>query len=308
MNDLDLNPGPRFFPYNKEDPMYGMDSIIRALVHDPKSIGAEVRTIQRNNAICTGVKQNIFVFDGNGPVPVSSLRKVYLTTGVKEFICYMRGYTNIKQFQALGVKTWDKDYHENLSWQKNPNNKGDGDIGEIYFAHARNLIGPNGEAKDLLAEQIQLLREGNYNRRNIINYFDPFTRGALPACLYEHAFTVHNGYLNLSSTQRSCDSSLGGSFNAATCYFFLKFMCAMTGLKCGWITYTVHDLHIYQSQIESIKEYIDNKPYPATAQLTIGEKINTSTTLEEFEAMDVKDIFTISGYQSHGEYKVPLTV
>lgn len=308
MIDTNLNPHPRFFPYNASNPAYGMDEVLRGLVTDPKSIGADVQVIQRNNSICTGIKQCTFVYDGSGPFPASTLRQVFNKTGIKEFICYMRAYTNIAQFQALGVKTWDKDANENASWLANPNRKGNGDIGQVYFAYARKLIGPNNKSKDVLADTIQTLRDGNYNRRLIINYYDPFVRGALPACLYEHAFTVHNGYLNLSSTQRSCDSSLGGSMNPGQAYFFLNWMAKMTGFKPGWITHTIHDLHVYDSQIPYIKEFIFNEPKPATGVLTIGEKININTTLEEFENMDIDDIFTFEGYQSHRKYEVPLTV
>jgi thymidylate synthase len=244
------NPHPLFFPANNTNPAQAMDDILRKLVYCSEELGAHTYTVQRNGAICTGIKQVMFVYDGNGPIPASTLRKVPIITGIKEFICYLRGYTNIAQFQALGVNTWNKDATENQSWLANPNRKGEGDIGVLYGALARNLVGPNGETKDVIKEVIELLRAGNYNRRLIINFFDPFVRGALPACLYEHAFTVHGEYLNLSSTQRSNDSGLGGAINPAQCYFMLHWMAKMTGYKVGWITHNVLDLHIYDSQVE----------------------------------------------------------
>lgn len=303
-----LNPPPKFFPCNNINPSQGMDDILRALVTDPSSIGAETYTVKRNGAICTGVKQVCFVYDGNGPIPVSTLRQVPIITGNKEFTGYLRGYTTIEQFNNIGVHTWDKDANENASWLANPMRKGPGDIGEVYGAYARNMKDPYGNMKDLISEQIELLRSGNYNRRNIINYFDPFVRGALPACMYEHVFTVHNGHLNVTSTQRSCDGSLGGAVNASQAYYFLHLMARMTGYKVGWVLHNVHDLHIYDNQIEYIKEFIDNEPKPATAVLTIGDKVTNTTTLQDLETMDIKDIFQISGYQSHGKYAIPLTV
>ena len=299
---------PRFFPHDNSNPTYGMDDLLRSLVSDKDAIGAESYIVKRNGSTCIGVKQCTFVYDGNGPIPASTLRHIPVRTGIKEFIGYLRGYTTTEQFNSIGVRTWDKDANENESWLANPNRKGSGDIGEVYGAYARNLKGPHGETKNLIAEQIALLRAGNYTRRNIINYYDPFVRGALPACMYEHAFTVHDGHLNITSTQRSCDGSLGGAINALQAYFFLHLMAKLTGYKVGWVVHVVHDLHIYDNQIEYIKQFIFNEPKPATGRLIIGDKIGLTTTLEDLDVMDVKDIFKVVDYQSNGKYDIPLTV
>ena len=85
-------------------------------------------------------------------------------------------------------------------------------------------------------------------------------------------------------------------------------MAKLTGYKVGWVLHNVHDIHIYANQVEEIKQFINNKPYPSTARLIIGDKINTSTTLAELDTMDVDDIFTVEGYQSHDRYDITLTV
>jgi len=303
-----LNPPPIHFPFNNANPSYGMDYVLRNLVHDPDVLGAAVYTVARNGSTCTGIKQASFTYDGNGPIPVSTLRAVPVKHGIKEFLGYLFGFTSIAQFNSIGIHTWDKDANQNESWLTNPNRKGEGDIGEVYGALARNLKGPNGETKDLIKEQIEQLRAGNYNRRNIINWYDPFVRGALPACMYEHAFTVHNGYLNITSSQRSNDSGLGGAVNPLQSYFFMHLVAKMTGYKPGWVLHTVHDLHIYSNQIEAIKEFIDNEPKPATGRLILSDKIGIHTTLEDLEAMDINEIFTIEDYVSNGKYHIPLTV
>ena len=85
-------------------------------------------------------------------------------------------------------------------------------------------------------------------------------------------------------------------------------MAKLTGYKVGWITHTVHDLHIYENQREAIAEFVYNDPFPARTNLTIGDKITVNTTLEELDSMPLSDIFSFDGYQSHGRYDVPLTV
>lgn len=302
------NTGPIFYSANNAYPTEGIEAILYNLIENPQAIDAETYVVKRNGAICRGVKQVTFVYDGNGPIPVSTIRQIPIKTAIKELIGYLRGYTNIEQFHSIGVRTWDKDATENQSWLNNPNRKGEGDIGVLYGAYAKTLQGPNGETKDLIAEIIETLRSGNYNRRVILNYYDPFVRGALPACLYEHAFTVHKGKLNLSSTQRSNDASLGGAFNSIQCYFLLHLMAKLTGYEPGWVTHTIHDLHIYESQIDAIKAFIHNEPLPATAKLTIGDKITTQLSMAEFDLLSVDEIFSVEGYQSHGKYEIPLTV
>jgi thymidylate synthase len=303
-----INEGPIYYHANNNYPTEGMEAILYNLIENPNVIDAETYVVKRNGAVCRGVKQITLVYDGNGPIPVSTLRQIPIKTAIKEFIGYLRGYTNIYQFHGLGVTTWDKDATQNKSWLNNPNRKGEGDIGVVYGAYAKTLIGPNGEPKDLIAEVVEKLRSGNYDRRVILNYYDPFVRGALPACLYEHTFTVHKGRLNLSSVQRSCDASLGGAFNSIQCYFLLHFMAKLTGYTVGWITHTIHDLHIYENQIEAISAFIHNDPLPATALLNIGEKINKELSLAEFDLLTADEIFSVSGYLSHGKYDIPLTV
>lgn len=302
-----MKPKARFFPSDVNNPAYGIEAAMRQIV-TCAAVDAEVYTVPRNGAICHGLKQVYFEFDGEGPLPASTIRKVPVEKAPIEFICYLRGFTHIDQFHALGINTWDDEASKNESWQKNPHRKGDGDIGIVYGAHVRNLISRTGERRDQIKHVVEMLRKKQYDRRLIINWFDPFCPSAIPTCMYEHVFTVHDGYLNLSSASRSMDSSLGGLWNIIQAYFFLNLMAKLTGYKVGNIVLTVHDFHVYANQIEGIKEYIFNTPKPATAVLTIGSRITPELSLEELDTMPVEEIFTIEGYQSHGKYIVPLTV
>lgn len=290
-------------------PTYGTDQLIRDLaVLGEDAPQAERYVVERNGAICYGVKQVVCAYSGKGPIPVTTQRQVPISSAIREFIGYLRGYTTVEQFESIGVKTWRKDANENQSWLNNPNRKGHNDVGEIYGAYARNLKGPNGEVKDLIREQLEMLRAGKYNRRNIINWYDPFCRGALPACMYEHAFTVHKGQLNITSKQRSQDAQTGGEFNRIQCYFFLHLVAATCGYKLGDILHVVDDLHIYENQREAIAELTANKPLPATARLVLGPRINKDLSFDELDTMPIEEIFTVEGYQSHGKYAIPITV
>lgn len=297
------------FDINVNQPTYGTDRILRDLA----TLGelapqAERYIVERNGAICTGVKQVVSAYSGKGPIPITTQRKVPIEKAIREFIGYLRGYTTVEQFQSIGVNTWNKDANKNQSWLDNPNRKGHNDIGEIYGAYVRKLVGPDGKVKDLIREQLEMLRAGKYNRRNIINWYDPFVRGALPACMYEHAFTVHKGSLNITSKQRSQDASTGGEYNRVQCYFFMHLVAKLCGYEPGDILHVVDDFHIYDNQREVIAEFTSNPVKPSTARLVLGPRINKDLSFDELDTMPIEDIFAVEGYQSHGVYSIPITV
>lgn len=302
-----MKPKARFFPSNAVNPSYGLEHVLAMLAFSD-ALDAETYVVPRNGAICRGVKQVYFEFDGENTIPATTQRQVAIVLAIKEFLCYWRGFTHIDQFHSMGVHTWDKDANENQSWLNNPHRKGDGDIGIVYGAHVRNLISRTGERRDQIKHVVEKLRNKDYDRRLVINWFDPFCPSAIPTCMYEHVFTVHDGYLNLSSSSRSMDSSLGGTWNLVQAYFLLHLMAALTGYNVGNLVLTVHDFHIYENQIDGIKEYVHNEPKPATAILTMGARITPELSLDELDTMPVEEIFSVSGYQSHGKYSVPLTV
>lgn len=208
-----------------------------------------------------------------GSFPMLTTRKVGIRTAIGEILGYIRGYTNIKQFHALGVKSWDANAN-NPVWLANPNWAEEGDLGLIYGGVANNapwieygryntdkLIAttPMGNPFYKIYEK---LKNGEDDRRLIWSFWMPnmFKLGCLAPCMYEHQFSLINDKLYLNSTQRSGDMPIGvGSVNMVQCYFILWLMAYLTGKEPMMAYHRIVNAHIYENQIEGVKQQLENK-------------------------------------------------
>lgn len=104
--------------------------------------------------------------------------------------------------------------------------------------------------------------------------------------------------LSLRWIQRSCDFPLGIPFNIASYGFLLTMLAQQCNMVPGELIGSFGDSHIYQNQIEGVKEQILNQ----TFELPILE-LNKATSLYDYKLED----FDIIGYENAGEVKYPLS-
>lgn len=253
----------------------------------------------------------VMTYDGAGPVPVATQRAMPVQTALREFVGYLRAYKYEQQFsENLRVTTWKGDA-SNPKWLESPFHNGvEGYLGNIYGSIAREWHNPHGDHRDTIRETIEKLKNGKYDRRCIINFFDPsrVKEGCLPACMFLHTFSVTGDKLNLVSVQRSCDVLLGGmGVNSVQTYFFLHLMCRFTGLKPGIIKHVIIDPHIYANQYEAARELLRRPHIECRPTLFLHEDIKT------FDDILREDLplshFKVVGYESNGplESKIILT-
>lgn len=100
--------------------------------------------------------------------------------------------------------------------------------------------------------------------------------------------------------QRSCDFPLGVPFNWASYSFLLSMVAQVVNMVPGDFVWTGGDVHIYENQVDGIKEQMTREPRELPSL-----KLNP----------EVKDIFrfkyediTIEGYDPHPAIKMPLSV
>ena len=147
----------------------------------------------------------------------------------------------------------------------------------------------------------------NYDDRGLImnawhEELEPYS--CLRPCMYEHQFSILDGTLYLNSTQRSIDVPLGLVFNQIQVYVLLALMAQITGLKPGKAYHKLVNAHIYENQIELMKEQIKREPFDLPT-LKINPDIKS---LEDIETWVTVDDFVIEGYQHHEPIQYPFSV
>ena len=239
--------------------------------------------------------------------PLITTRKSFYKSAIAEMLGYIRGYDNAADFRKLGTKTWDANANENAAWLENPYRKGIDDCGFIYGKVARNFPKPDGGSIDTLRQIVDNLTQGIDNRGEIFTFYHPgaFHMGCLRPCMYSHHFSLLDDTLYLNSTQRSCDVPLGLNFNMVQVYVLLALMAQITGHKAGQAYHKIVNAHIYEDQLELMREVQLKREPLAAPQLKINPDIKS---LEDLETWVSLDDFEVEGYQHHEAIKYPFSV
>ena len=243
----------------------------------------------------------------NNQFPMITTRKSYYKAAIAELLGYLRGYDSAEQFRSIGCKTWDANANENSAWLNNPNRKGEDDMGRVYGVQGRGWQRPDGSTLDQLAKVINNLKNGIDDRGEIITFYNPgeFELGCLRPCMHTHTFSLLGDTLYLTSYQRSCDVPLGLNFNQIQCFVLLALVAQITGHKAGNAYHKITNAHIYENQLDLMRDVqLKREPF-ASPQLKINPEIKS---LEDIETWVTRDDFEVVGYQCHEAIQYPFSV
>tara|TARA_R110001606_G_scaffold346892_3_gene495937 strand:- start:47096 stop:47947 length:852 start_codon:yes stop_codon:yes gene_type:complete len=263
---------------------------------------------KRTGKRCLTVINADLAYDvANNQFPLITTRKSYWKSAISEIIGYIRGYDNAADFRALGTKTWDANANDNEQWLDSPFRKGRDDMGRVYGVQGRSWAKPDGSHLDQLRKLVDNLSRGIDDRGEILSFYNPgeFEMGCLRPCMHTHTFSLLGDTLYLTSYQRSCDVPLGLNFNQVQVFVFLKIMAQITGNKAGMAYHKIVNAHIYEDQLELMRDVqLKREPLPSP-QLTINPDIKT---LEDLETWVTMDDFEVTGYDYHEAIKYPFSV
>jgi thymidylate synthase len=271
-----------------------------------KTLAEGIRKQNRTGVAHFGYTGDMMKFDLSKGFPAVTTKKLAFKSVVAEMLGFLRGYDNAADFRKLGCKVWDANANENKQWLESNYREGVDDLGRIYGVQARSWEIDKTWNLDQLRMVYDDLRKGKDNRREIVTHWNPgeLDKMALPPCHMFYQFGIQGDRLNLSMYQRSCDVPLGIPFNIAGYAWLLSVMAHITGLRAGEFTHFMHDIHIYENQIDLMYEQVVRKPLPLPT-LRITEKIKT---LEDLETWVTVDDFELVGYQHHPPIKFPFAV
>ncbi len=239
--------------------------------------------------------------------PLITTRKSFFKSAIAEFLGYIRGYDNAADFRKLGTKTWDANANLNDVWLNNSYRKGDDDMGRVYGVQGRAWAKTDGGHIDQLQKIVDNLSRGIDDRGEIITFYNPgeFHMGCLRPCMHTHTFSLVGDTLHLTSYQRSCDVPLGLNFNQVQVYTFLALMAQITGHKPGIAYHKIVNAHIYEDQLELMRDVqLKREPF-ASPKLIINPDIKSLKDLETWVTMDD---FEVQGYEHHDAIAYPFSV
>jgi thymidylate synthase len=244
---------------------------------------------------------------GRNNFPMVTTRKTFWKSAIAELIGYLRGYDNAADFRKLGTKTWDANANLNDAWLNNPFRKGEDDMGRVYGVQGRSWAKPDGGHIDQLRKIVDDLSKGIDDRGEILTFYNPgeFHMGCLRPCMHTHTFSLLNDTLYLTSYQRSCDVPLGLVFNQIQVFTLLALIAQITGHKAGFAYHNIVNAHIYEDQVELMRDVqLKREPFDPP-KLLINPDIKT---LEDLETWVTMDDFEVEGYQHHESIQYPFSV
>ncbi|WP_341217523.1 thymidylate synthase [Neptunomonas phycophila] len=255
----------------------------------------------------TVINANMTYDVGQNQFPMVTTRKTFWKSAIAELIGYLRGYDNAADFRRLGTKTWDANANLNEAWLNNPYRTGDDDMGRVYGVQGRRWSKPDGGHIDQLKKLIDNLSQGIDDRGEILTFYNPgeFHMGCLRPCMHTHTFSLLNDTLHLTSYQRSCDVPLGLVFNQIQVFTLLALIAQITGHKAGLAYHNIVNAHIYEDQVELMRDVqLQREPFDPP-KLHINPDIKS---LEDLETWVTMDDFEVEGYQHHEPIQYPFSV
>ncbi|MBR2994781.1 thymidylate synthase [Candidatus Saccharibacteria bacterium] len=274
----------------------------------------------KSSARTIRLPHQILQFDLGSEFPILVSKKVAFKTAVLEILwIYQVASNDVRWLKDRGIKIWDE-------WEISENGTYQGrNINEIYakkhpnelkedFSHTiGTAYGWIVNKYHLIDNLIETLKENPGNRRMVLSLWQNewLETAALPSCVWNSQWNLIDGKLNLLVTSRSSDVPLGLPFNvvqyATLCYLIAQSI----GAKPGQFTFITNDAHIYENQIDGIREQINRyekaiKEHNLPKAPTLWLNPNIKNFYDFDNSRELKDI-RLENYENLGTIKMPVT-
>lgn len=305
-----LNSGEKITNYKKQDRRSKAAS--NAIPDHTAQASSEARTIR--------LPHQILQFDLEEEFPILTSKKVGFKSAIIEILwIYQQASNDVRWLQERGVKIWNE-------WEISEKGEYQGrNINKIYaenhpgepkedFAHTiGTAYGWIVNRYNLVGNLIETLKNNPGNRRMVMSLWQNewLSTAALPSCVWNSQWNLIDGRLNLLVTSRSSDVPLGLPFNIVQ-YATLCYLIAQTiGARPGQFTFITNDAHIYENQVDGIREQIErydkamkDGTLPPAPKLWLNPKIKDFYKFDN--SKELKDI-KLENYKNLGTIKMPVT-
>ena len=255
------------------------------------------------------IPHKVLEFDLSKELPILTSKFVAFKSAVIELLWIYQAQSNdVRWLQERGVKIWDE-------WEIDEHGIYMGkDFGKQYAHTVGTAYGWIVNRYKLTQSLIETIKTDPANRRMIMSLWQNewLPTAALPSCVWNSQWNVTGDKLNMMVTVRSNDVPLGMPFNVTQYAVLCNLIAHCTGLKPGKFTYAINNAHIYENQVEGIREQQDRaKKYVAEhGDLPKAPTLWINPEVTDFFAFDnsreLKDIKLID-YENLGKIRMPVT-
>lgn len=305
-----LEHGERITNYKKTD---NRKASVTSAIPDHAAQGA-------SSASTIRLPHQILQFDLEEEFPILVSKKVGFKTAILEILwIYQVASNDVRWLQERNVKIWNE-------WEADENGVYLGrNLNEIFkknhpgekpedFAHTiGTAYGWIVNRYHLIENLIETLKNNPGNRRMVLSLWQNewLETAALPSCVWNSQWNLIDGRLNLLVTSRSSDVPLGLPFNVVQYATLCHLIAHVIGAKPGQFTFITNDAHIYENQIDGIKEQIarydeakKNGTLPKAPTLWLNPEVKDFFKFDNSRALnDIK----LENYENLGTIKMPVT-
>lgn len=209
----------------------------------------------------------------------------------EEMMFFLRGQTDTSILEEKGVYFWSgnttRKFLDNRGLQHLPEKS----IGAAYSKQWRN----RGNGIDQLKNLIDGLTNTPYARRHIIDLWNPDEEPEMPLtpCHLMSIYTVlpnENGRdtLHVKLINRSLDTTFGAIFAIMQYSMFQMMLANMLDMDVGKLSLDLSNIHIYDNQMDYVRELVEREYPKEPSSLTLKKKIKDmddllSTEWEDFD-------------------------
>lgn len=251
----------------------------------------------------------VLTFDLAEEFPILTTKFVAFKSAVLEMLWIYQAQSNdVRWLHDRGIKIWDE-------WEIDENGDYMGKHFGKEFAHTiGTAYGWVVNRYQLTQSLIETLKTDPANRRMIMSLWQNewLPTAALPSCVWNSQWNVTGKKLNLMVTVRSNDVPLGMPFNVSQYATLCYLLAHVTGLEPGQMTYVINNAHIYENQVEGIKEQLRRRDekLKQDGKLFDAPKLWINPDVKDFFKFDnskeLKDI-RLENYEHQGKIIMPVT-
>ena len=251
----------------------------------------------------------VLEFDLSEEFPVLTTKFAVFRAAILEMLWIWQVQSNdVRWLQERGVKIWDE-------WEIDENGDYMGKHFGKEFAHTiGTAYGWIVHKYHLTEDLIETLKNDPGNRRMVLSLWqnEYLKTAALPSCVWSNEWNITNGRVNILVNSRSTDVPLGLPFNITQYATFLCLVAHCLDLKPGRMTFVTNDAHIYENQVEGIREQIRRRDEKLArdGKLFDAPKLWINPEVKDFFKFDnskkLSDI-RLEGYKHQGRLKMEIT-
>ena len=245
------------------------------------------------------------VFDLSNGVPLITERScsAFWKKAVAEIIAFINGARMIGDIHSFGTDFWEAYRGKGTKLGLKPDDMGPGSYGAAFTDFPAETADGRRYGLNQFEQLLQQLKDFPQMRTHLVTPWVPYYTARGPArkvivapCHGWLHFRLINGRLDMRMDQRSADVPIGVPSNMIQYAALLLMVCGVTGHKPGRYIHSFGDAHVYENQIDKVRDLVTREPRPFP-RLFLKPRSN----LFDFRIED----FELDEYDPHPGMRIP---